>query len=230
MIKEHPILFSTPMVQAILEGRKTQTRRIIKPQPIIDQDSGFVFDGKHTKQYDIHNWQDQFIDDFSRWMPEDRLWVRETYTIFEPEHCEGMSKRFYYKASHDESNEEWRLEEIKHGYPYQWKPSIFMRKEYARIWLEITGMRVERLQEITGHDVLAEGCGKQVRQMWLFGLDQKGRDEVYRRSFEPIWKNINGADSWQANPWVWVIDFKVLSRTWGKNIKDRSVTTGLKRK
>src|SRR5688500_6041334 len=90
-------------------------------------------------------------------MPEDRLWVRETYTILEPEHCEGMSDRVYYRSDHHESNEEWRLEAISHGYSYQWKPSIFMRKNHSRIWLEVTDIRIEQLQMISRQDAAAEG-------------------------------------------------------------------------
>jgi hypothetical protein len=132
MKKEIPILFSTDMVLAILAGRKTMTRRIINPQPIVDQDSGYTFDGKHKKQYDIHNWQDQFIDDFSRWMPGDLLWVRETFSFA----LFADGERYLYKAT----NDQWR---DYRGNSSKWKPSIHMPKEAARIWLEVTDIRVE---------------------------------------------------------------------------------------
>ena len=132
-MKEHPILFSTDMVKANLDGRKTMTRRIIKPQPIIDLESGFVFDGKHKKQYDIHNWKDQFIDDWARWMPEDLIWVRETW---KPRYIKGCLNEFrlqypkvypwFYSADG----------ECESGYG-GWKPSIHMPKDAAGSMLKL---------------------------------------------------------------------------------------------
>lgn len=194
MSKDHPILFSTPMVQAILERRKTQTRRIIKPQPIIDQDSGFVFDGKHRKQYDIHCWMNQFIDDFSRWMPGDLLWVRETWGWVPT----GKGEKIGYKATHSEP---------MHN---KWKPSIHMYKECARIWLEVTDINVERLHEISEVDAIAEGVKSTVK-LTDDRMDYTGYYAV--EHFQDLWTKINGEESWKANPWVWVLIFKILSTT-----------------
>lgn len=199
-MKEHPILFSTQMVQAILEGRKTQTRRIIKPQPIIDQDSGFVFDGRHTQQYDLHNWRYQFVDDFSRWMPEDRLWVRE--------------KTGDYQNRMFDLPPVYRTEipDDRAGF-YKWHPSIHMKKQYARIWLEVTDIRVELIQEISEADAIAEGISPEVTGDYLFeNYNKVGYRWIKaKESYRSLWESINGKESWEVNPWVWVIDFNVLS-------------------
>lgn len=80
-MKHIPILFSADMILSKLAGRKTQTRRVINPQPIIDNDSGYAFDGNYKKAYDMYNWKNDFIDDFSKWMPGDVLWTRESFKI-----------------------------------------------------------------------------------------------------------------------------------------------------
>ncbi len=194
---ERPILFSTGMVRALLEGRKTQTRRIIKKQP-------------HGPGY--------WVFQLGRWLfpnvcpnlkikcpygePGDVLWVKETYTILEPEHCEGMHDRFYYKESHHEMNEEWRLECISNGYPYKWKPSIFMPKYASRIRLLIEDVRVERLKDITDEDCQAEGLTAPM-------VTDHPRGGWYI-AYKSLWESINGIGSWFANPFVWVIKFKKL--------------------
>jgi len=200
-MKEHPILFSTDMVIAKLEGTKTKTRRIINPQPIIDQDSGFVFDGKHRKQYDIHNWKDRFIDDYSRWMPGDLLWTRETWRWIEGDLGSGA---YDFKADNNDFGN------------IKWKPSIFMPKEAARIWDEILSIKVERLHEITEEDAIAEGIERSIsgngRIVWKhYTKDKYGPSPVH--SYETLWRKINGEESWNENPFVWVIQFKVLSTT-----------------
>jgi hypothetical protein len=132
MAKEHPILFSTDMVKAILEGRKTQTRRVIKPQPVL---------------MDKHYFKDFRKDAGGRVCPYgqvgDRLWVRETWLPFE---AQGPNA-FLYKADIALIN----LHYLK------WQPSIFMPRKASRITLEITNTRVERLHDITGADLLKEG-------------------------------------------------------------------------
>jgi len=94
-----------------------------------------------------------------------------------------------------------------------WKPSIFMPKAACRIFLKITGVRAERLQSISGADAIAEGVvADPVRQMWLYGLGTAARKEVYERAsvrpFKTLWQSINGPESWDANPWVWVVTFE----------------------
>jgi hypothetical protein len=229
MSKEHPILFSTPMIQALLEGRKSMTRRIIKPQPeyyeIEDKKMVRYETKKSYMQIQIDNLADEFLG-----IPcpygkiGDVLWVRETFTIMEPEHCASMSERFVYKADmkHPDS-EEMRQEYIKSGYPYQWKPSIFMPRAACRILLEITDIKVERLQDINFQDALNEGVHRESDasgQGWFDNyqfLDSKFnqhnvdthamfKDPV--RSFKTLWQSINGEESWDKNPWVWAIAFQ----------------------
>lgn len=228
-MKEIPILFSTSMVQAIMVGRKRKTRRIINPQPIIDQHSGFTFDGKHKKQYSVHNWQDQFLDDFSRWMPDDRLWVRESWS---PKYVKGCLNEFkftypeicpwIYKADDPAA---------KTGYAaHAWKPSIHMPKEASRIWLRVGNIKIEQLQDISSEDAIAEGfscLSKDGGLTYKYGIpDNDGLPGVDNigwpwqdwevnpiKAFQTLWKKINGEESWNENPWLWVIDFEVLSMT-----------------
>jgi hypothetical protein len=170
--------------------------------------------------------------------PGDVLWVRENFRVnsWVPDdgevtfryEADGKISDYIYIDDDDRFNKYWEqscsdladagyiIDEDENYKDYDYKalrlrPNIFMPKEAARIWLEVTDIRVERLQDITERDVLAEGAGQEVRQMWLFGLDKNGRDEVYRRSFQRLWKSINGAEYWNSNPWVWCVSFRVLS-------------------
>lgn len=215
-MRELPILFSGEMVRALLDGRKTQTRRIVKPH-IVDR---FVLDsdGKLLGSYkegDVDSYPT--IDD-APYQPGDILYVRETWTIGDVgsySYNYGPERRvvdFYYKA--DDSMEckivseeladkmETLLERLEAGGDegMNWKPSIHMPKEAARIWLEVTNVRVERLQEITYDDCLREG-------MWNYGTDV---DTL--AAFQELWQNLNAKRGygWDVNPWVWVIEFKRL--------------------
>lgn len=199
-MKERPILFSGPMVRAILEGRKTMTRRVVKPQP--------------HEGVDAVEWQDQIIvgmnvPDQSGFAmmrggvieseaircpygaPCDRLWVRETFGYPEDNKENGI----VYRAT----DQTWDDASTKHCKTMLWKPSIFMPRWASRITLEITGVRVERLQDITDADALAEGACHH---------DPRAKDGCYRSAFEGLWESINGAASWDANPFVWVVEFR----------------------
>lgn len=225
-----PILFSTPMVQAILRGEKTQTRRLIKPEPNIKD--GYVIEPcNHYKGFDfmqkklIGSNPDRFEIITSIKCPYkigDILWVRETFTILETEHCEGMSERFYYKADHHhEMNEDWRLECIRDGYPYKWKPSLFMPRSACRIFLKIKSIRVERLNNISENDAIAEGIERWVETRMV---SKPTHYKVYFQnckpedlcsytsdpidSYETLWQKINGEKSWSKNPFVWVYEFE----------------------
>lgn len=188
--KERPILFSGEMVRAILEGRKTQTRRIVKDRKdwAIQNDNTF---GKV--------WGNSVLMDSPFGKPGDRLWVRETFindTEADEQPC------FYFKAD-CENPEIWR-----------WSPSIHMPRSAARIFLEITNIRVERLNDISEEDAKAEGIvgGKIcINGSAGWGSNEKMPD-VYKSkwSFAELWESINGKDSWKKNPWVWVIEFKKL--------------------
>jgi hypothetical protein len=180
--KERPILFSGPMVRAILEGRKTQTRRIIKPQPTV-----FWNDGRQPVNLPYDRDNDRLIR-CPYGKPEDRLWVRET-------HCKYGSG-YIYRADYGTHTP------ISDGVGGPWKPSIHMPRVYSRITLEITGVRVERLQDITKADAMAAGVSSDMPIVWQSG------DDTPRGMFGELWESINGPDSWAANPWVWLVEFR----------------------
>lgn len=196
MNKFHPILYSTQMVQAIFEGRKIMTRRKVKLS--FHPDTVYV-----TR---IHPFEDIYLpyDKFDRTTGNgikcpygnvgDVLWVRETFSNI------GLTKNIYtYKA--DFPNATWK-----------WKPSIFMPKAACRLFLEITEVRIERLHEISEEDAISEGILIDEEGMECYDYENK----IYRLwpqgSFESLWQKINGAESWNANPFVWVISFKQIDK------------------
>ena len=200
---EHPILFSTDMVKAILEGRKTQTRRTVKPQPADIDEMGLGISGDKAA---IQCNELQKVIKCPYGKKGDLLWVRETFTILEPEHCMGgMDSRFVFKANTDMDSDEARKEYIERGYPYQWRPSIHMPKAAARIWLQVEDITVERVQNISGEDAIAEGI-KPTPHLSKLPMQYKAIVD-----FGKLWRTINGKESWNANPFVWVVKFKVLS-------------------
>ncbi len=199
-MKEKPILFSTDMVKAILEGRKTMTRRIIKPQPDLGIDP---FEG--YSHITVGNYSPALIDKNGEMYPGEeifgaytddgewgwkcpygqvggRLWVRETWKKLHP----IMDSKALYKAD---------MMAPDLGKP--WRPSIFMPRWASRILLEITEVRVERLNCMTESDVSAEGYETEV------GAEPKP-------AFSVFWDSINAKRGygWSVNPWVWVIEFK----------------------
>lgn len=198
-MKLYPILFNGAMVRAILAGNKTQTRRVIRPQP--GTYSSHPGDTHHGNAWmpdgGVHreNWRCPYGQ------PGDRLWVRETFCkITEPtaSHSTGIA----YRADN------WSNCPADDG---KWKPSIFCRREESRITLEIVAVRVERLQEITEADAVAEGCppfetgGEVQRDGTVTPLVLSARWCYKGRWF---YTHTYGPGSWAANPWVWVIEFK----------------------
>lgn len=205
-----PILFSTPMVKAILDRTKKQTRRVIKHQPSETGVSAFN-DGEHPQMKCPYG------------KVGDVIWVRETwrkyYNVDENGNTDFDKEIIEYAADNPPMIPEMDGDGFqvfnKDGSEkfISWKPSLFMPKEACRIFLKVKSVRVERLQDIKEQDVKKEGAGQEVRQMWLFGHLQSGRDEIYRRSFQRLWESINGPESWEANPWVWVIEFERVELT-----------------
>ncbi|HUV01187.1 MAG TPA: hypothetical protein VMW32_09515 [Bacteroidales bacterium] len=206
-MKERPILFSTLMVQALLAGNKTQTRRVIK-EPY--QSYPCVTKHLTSCEFDFH--YDHGVGQFTA-SPYgklgDILWVRETWGLqrsdFEP-----MDVPFYCYKADDET------------YLPKWRPSIFMPKAVCRIKLQITDIRVERLQNISEGDAIAEGV-KRDRDGWksyeIIHIGKyKGQKHPHScvpnrspiTSYKELWESINGIDSWSSKPWVWVITFKKL--------------------
>lgn len=199
MVKARPILFSTPMVKAILEGQKTMTRRVVKPQPPsfvskmifndsvgmwLDRDGGIENIWTKT-QSNMGNVQHLIKRPCPYGRPGDRLWARETW---------AKGDAIYYKADEVEG---------VFSYAGKWRPSIFMPRWASRITLEITDVRVERLQEITEGDSLREGIRDDFKDDTFFPT-------VY--NFKILWDSTNGKKyPWSINPFVWVISFRRIA-------------------
>jgi hypothetical protein len=212
-MKERPILFNATMVRAILEGRKTMTRRLIKRH-------NSYYDGVPIQmaQWDELDWASPeiFADAgpspagnpgpylhvpekdgdcthriYPRYHPGDRLWAKEIWARLNRDGDPGA--QFVYKAS---ANPGDIIDTM-----VEWKSSRFMPRIASRILLEITNVRVEQLQEITRNDAIAEGGEERNEDgAWL------GPEVAFCR----LWESIIGPGSWEANPWVWVIEFKML--------------------
>ena len=202
MAKHIPILFSTAMVQAILEGRKTQTRRILKVKGC----KPFAPDNSWTYE-DIMRWNKDY---HPYGQPGDVLWVREK---FAPPSGNQKDDAYMYAA-------DYLLTAVKHAKGL-WKPSIHMPKKACRIFLKVISVRVERLQDISEQDAIAEGVKLHHRGKHYLNYD----DEHYKvtqfiynldtavESYKSLWRLINGRDSWNKstwdnNPWVWVVEFE----------------------
>lgn len=195
-MKERPILFSAPMVRAILDGRKTQTRRVIKPQPGPGVNA-------FTPAEVNAAWQEGWIPVKCPYGDSgDRLWVRENFAIV-PASAYRMSEGVQQTINpNDRDMAAIYAAGWDRSIP-RWKPSIHMPHWASRITLEITDVRVERLNDISEADAIAEGCK---------GLncppDHEG-DVSPQEEFRDLWQSINAAKHpWSSNPWVWVIAFK----------------------
>lgn len=221
-MKERPILYSTPMIQAKLAGQKTQTRRlkdleevnhnpndwkVISTQIIAKDNGDFKFGVFFTD------------GDEGRWIQcpygqaGDVLWSRETFSKI---HYEGVDPKPSYLYKTDDTV----------GVTGIWKPSIHMPKEAARIWERITDIRVERLQDISEADAIAEGIqpllassAQLAEHGRLYKHYTEHREGLFGtglqpvKSYETLWESINGEGSWNLNPWVWVLESEVLSTT-----------------
>ncbi|WP_080434091.1 hypothetical protein [Pseudomonas syringae] len=209
--KERPILFSAPMVRAILSGQKTVTRRALKVQPHIDASGNFCVSGANYGQ-DIYGkpvTKNFVISNCPHGKPGDRLWVREAWQA--DAHMNEVAPR---ELSHGEpiqypADGESRQTGCSMITPGKTRPSIHMPRWVSRILLEITAIRVERLQEISLAQVQREGC--EVRQFWLFGANQEEAQKIGTSVFGGLWSSINGAESWNSNPWVWVVEFRCIT-------------------
>jgi hypothetical protein len=233
--KLRPMLFSTPMVQGILNERKTQTRRIIKIQP---DDNGIFY-----MENPPIGWEENYKEEWKPWIYDteqgervgincpygkvgDILWVREAWNYA------GDTDFYFYKAGsnyHLPSD----MENIPDESKYKYRPSIHMPKMACRIYLEIISLRVERLQTISNKDAIAEGIEfdhisiryyDYIRECWWQYMDD-GEDLESEQlsgkvpfpfkpthSYETLWEKINGRTSWALNPWVWVVEFKRIEK------------------
>lgn len=236
-MKEHPILFSAPMIRAILAGTKTQTRRLVKPQPdhaqIHEWKGQTLYDGEcrywcwrdqvwYEASVDCHGRDDvsALLLPFAKWKVGDRLWVRETWycdhafaeTKGTAEQISEWREMMYYRADVPGGRfadaDSW-------GEPGGWKPSIHMPRWASRITLELTDVRVERVQSISDADIAAEGVTAEAAIDLFFAKKRPvGVSMPLAGPMRPIdawrigWSAINGAESWAANPWVWVLGFR----------------------
>lgn len=189
-----PILFSAPMICALLDGRKTQTRRIMKPQPI-------EISGLGKRIYPDEDWKLSWgelragHEDCQYGKVGDLLWVRETYN--------NTCGELLYKADN-----------VILGCA-KWKPSIYMPRHISRLTLKITGIRVEKLHSISERDAIAEGlintCDHTFPK-WTAGDGFPEHFEFPIGAYKDLWQSINGDGSWDLNPWVWVLEFEVIEQ------------------
>ena len=232
-----PILFNTEMVRAILDGRKTCTRRVIKPQP--QSRLCYTYAGSHKgcigkwtypnrgahefwgEEYKLpENIKDEELS--KQWNPpyqtDDILYVRETWQCWRAHRYEatadirfragGDDVRLQFANGNTDSIDRLDYDTFVHkwfSHNGEWKPSLFMPKVAARIWLKVTDVRVERLQEITSEQIFREGV--EVEYPHVLNGEEK------RYAFSTLWNNtIKKSDinryGWDANPWVWVIEFE----------------------
>jgi hypothetical protein len=222
-MKERPILFSAPMIQALLAGTKTQTRRAVKPQPV----HAFAFigrDDRPTGEFGLCLTHDRVVDKHVRCpygQPGDRLYVKEKHAFldvmksalsrfplvgggFGPdiwnlcvEYCDGTENDAFSVEGEKPRQTRERGED-------RWRQSIHMPRWASRILLEITAVRVERLQDISEADALAEGVNVHPDHQG------KPRGSIYSpvQAYRDLWESINGPDVWAVNPWVWVVEFR----------------------
>lgn len=204
-MKERPILFSGPMVRAILEGRKSQTRRAV-PDRLLEKYSDYDDYCSQVMPTSVackRDYEAEFFSAHCKYgVPGDRLWVRETFNRTNPG---GQNGIYYYKA--DDSfptclgGGQYIGDEV-------WKPSIHMPRAASRILLEITDIRVQRLNDISGDDAKAEGFKGNI---WNDITARKCEKDYWAINwFRALWVSINGQLSWHKNPWVWCISFKVV--------------------
>lgn len=193
-----PILYSTEMVKAILDGRKTQTRRVVKPDIV----SGFDVDvdGSIVAYIDQATGDSFKPGDIAPYLPGDILYVRETW-----QDMSDNKGEYVYLADGDKGlfDKDWGVVTTKE---IKWRPSIHMPREAVRLFLLVRNVRVERVQDITEEDVLAEGCG-------LASWTQD--DWPKTAGFAQLWDSLNAKRGygWKNNDWVWVIEFERTEAT-----------------
>jgi hypothetical protein len=214
--RERPIVFAAHEVRAVLKGRKTQARRIVSPQP--------EYDPFLLEHADRHRWSDgfDFIKSCLFGQPGDRLWVRETWAKDIPG-CESQSG-LSYRADHFDPKGDGPAN------PMKWHPSTHMPRWASRIILEITDVRVERLQDIAEADAIAEGMHefKADGKSFGFGYDPRGTpgpmvSDTATGAFALLWETTNGKKdgcSWDDSPWVWVISFRRIDKGNPENSQD----------
>ena len=236
----HPILFSTEMVKAIEAGRKTMTRRVNGLHEINENPNQWKYLGLaidlnnklklHAHFDNVHYPMNPRFIKLPYGRKGDVLWVRETFYAFghwtlitdnetgkKKWHFHDLTIETSHKYLYEDCIPEKVLSRKKGGLGYYKRPSIHMPKAAARIFLEITNVRVERLQDISEKDAKAEGVEtyKYSRTGGIIYKNYNGESNFEytpKESFCSLWHSINGEESWNANPWVWVVEFKRVSK------------------
>ena len=192
-MKQHPILFNSAMVRAILDGSKTQTRRLVKERNYPIAFCGFT--DNFVMLPENHLYQSPYGT------IGDQLWVRETFAY-------PNDQVTIYRADWREDAKSRGLDNIPlNDKNIKWKPSIFMPRTAARIQLEITNIRIERLNDISESDAIEEGV-KQHKLMLIKLFERKNMSDI--NAYMNLWESINGIGSWAKNPFVWCVSFKVI--------------------
>lgn len=203
MTNEHPILFTPAHVRAILAGTKTQTRRVIKPQPVAWRPT--ECEGAYEWRYSrtsaaVFGSTDGFLVHCPYGAPGDLLWVREAWDDW------GLTDPLIvYRADDHPPRGD--------GYDSKWRSPMFMPRWAARLVLRITEVRVERVQDISERDAQAEGCKVVEGLLWRpLGSKEPSQQITHRKVYEGLWDSINAKRGypWDSNPWVWAITFEVL--------------------
>lgn len=202
-MKERPMLFSAPMVNAILAGIKTQTRRLVKPQPDRDQryPSGYIFEWWSGKYLNVVDAKSADALERCRYgQIGDRIWVRETWAQNADQLSDTrMDTSIVYRADGERRA-------FDNGIEKRWRPSIHMPRWASRILLEITEVRAERLQDISEEDAIAEGVVKNGNRWEVPGIVATPVSAV--DAYRALWEYISGRGTWDVNPYVWAITFK----------------------
>jgi hypothetical protein len=207
-VKEKPILFRGETVNAILGGRKTQTRRVVKGEWVYDGETGVgasweppwcPYGVEGDRLWVRESWQawHKTSHEYDEWEPITRQWLNDRgLKNVNAARNEGYVDSIQYRATSDNCG--------------PWRPSIFLPRWASRITLEITDVRVERLNDISHEDAIAEGCqgyGWVSSSPYIEG-PHTDEGELPQEEFQALWESINGAGSWTENPFVWVISFK----------------------
>ncbi len=213
---ELPILFSAPMVRALLAGTKTQTRRALKSQP--PEDHSRLVCGPYSPTVIDRHGEEQpgaevfgVTTDDGDWGlrcpyggPGDRLWVRETWATRQG--CEAGSDKAKHYTMYRASGGDPADPMNWHDYGGKWRSPIFMPRWASRLTIEVVGVRVERVQDISETDAIAEGVTKIDPAAWVGTKGNFYSDP--RLAYRDLYESINGAGSWDKNPYVWVVEFR----------------------
>lgn len=202
-MKERPVIFNGEMVRAILDGRKTQTRRTVSDRHLhlinVASQVGECY--PLESGIDHANSQSYYREHCPFGQVGDRLWVRETLMDLTGTGIEATTGKFEGFAYRADTPAGSYGDEVRKEYGLKWTPSLHMPRKACRILLEITAVRVERLNDISEEDARAEGATPSQHII-------TPPEALYRVGFSKLWRSIYGEESWGANPWVWVIEFK----------------------